>query len=73
MQTVFRGTTLRSRPLEAYGFWEFGQIALIGAIASFAGAALMLILSIVGLIHGRRVTPEAEVLGKTVHPDPVTA
>ena len=73
VQTVFRGTTLRSMLLEAYGFWQFGQIALIGAIASFAGAALMLILSIVGLIHGRRVTPEAEVLGKTVHPDPVTA
>ena len=73
VQTVFRGTTLRSMLLEAYGFWQFGQIALIGAIASFAGAALMLILSIVGLIHGRRFTPEAEVLGKTVHPDPVTA
>lgn len=73
VQTVFRGTTLRSMLLEAYGFWQFGQIALIGAFASFAGAALMLILSIVGLIHGRRVTPEAEVLGKTVHPDPVTA
>ena len=73
VQTVFRGTTLRSMLLEAYGFWQFGQIALIGAIASFAGAALMLILSIVGLIHGRRVTPEAEVLGKTVHPDPVAA
>jgi hypothetical protein len=73
VQTVFRGTTLRSMLLEAYGFWQFGQIALIGAIASFAGAALMLVLSIVGLIHGRRVTPEAEVLGKSVHPDPVTA
>jgi hypothetical protein len=73
VQTVFRGTTLRSMLLEAYGFWQFGQIALIAAIASFTGAALMLILSIVGLIHGRRVTPEAEVLGKTVHPDPVAA
>ncbi len=73
VQTVFRGTTLRSMLLEAYGFWQFGQIALIAAIASFAGAVLMLILSIAGLIHGRRVTAESEVFGKTVHPSPVTA
>ncbi len=73
VQTVFRGTTLRSMLLEAYGFWQFGQIALYAAIASFIGAGLILILSIIGLVHGRRVTPEAEVLGKTVHPDPVTA
>jgi len=73
VQTVFRGTTLRSMLLEAYGFWQFGQIALFAAIASFAGAALMLILSIAGLIHGRRVTAESEVFDKTVHTSPVTA
>jgi hypothetical protein len=73
VQTVFRGTTLRSMLLEAYGFWQFGQIALYAAIASFTGAALLLILSIAGLIHGRRVTAETEVLGKTVHPSPVNA
>ena len=67
VQTVFRGTTLRSMLLEAYGFWQFGQIALYAAIASFIGAGLMLILSIIGLFHGRRVTAETEVLGKTVH------
>jgi hypothetical protein len=64
---VFRGTTLRSMLLEAYGFWQLGQIALFAAIASFIGAGLMLILSIAGLLHGRRVTPEAEVLGPAVH------
>jgi hypothetical protein len=73
VQTVFRGTTLRSMLLEAYGFWQFGQIALYAAIASFTGAALLLILSIAGLIHGRRVTADPEVFGKTVHPSPVTA
>jgi hypothetical protein len=73
VQTVFRGTTLRSMLLEAYGFWQLGQIALYAAIASFTGAALMLILSITGLIHGRRVTAETEVFSKTVHPSPVTA
>ena len=37
VQTVFRGTTLRSMLLEAYGFWQMGQIALFAAIASFTG------------------------------------
>jgi hypothetical protein len=50
-----------------------GQIALLAAIASFAGAALLLILSIAGLLHGRRVPAETEVLPKTVHPSTVNA
>ena len=73
VQTVFRGTTLRSMLLEAYGFWQIGQIALFGAIASFIGAGLLLILSILGLVHERRVPAETEVLAKTVHPTTATA
>ncbi len=73
VQTVFRGTTLRSMLLEAYGFWQFGQIALYAAIASFIGAGLILILSIIGLFHGRRVTAETEVLGKTVQTSAASA
>ena len=71
--TVFKGTTLRSMLLEAYGFWMFGQIALFAAIASFIGAGLLLILSIVGIVHERRVPAEREVLAKTVHPTAATA
>ncbi len=71
--TVFKGTTLRSMLLEAYGFWMFGQIALFAAIASFIGAALMLILSIFGVVHERRVPAEKEVFAKTVHPTTATA
>jgi hypothetical protein len=73
VQTVFRGTTLRSMLLEAYGFWQLGQIALFAAIAAFTGAGLLLILSIVGLVHGRRVTAEAELLGRAVHPSAASA
>jgi enamine deaminase RidA (YjgF/YER057c/UK114 family) len=62
VQTIFRGTTLRSMLLEAYGFWTFGQIALMAAIASYIAAGLMLILSIFGFAHLRRTPPEAEVL-----------
>ena len=57
-----KGTTLRSMLLEAYGFWQLGQIALIAAIASFIAAGLMLALSILGYLHLRRTAPEAEIL-----------
>jgi hypothetical protein len=63
-QVSFQGTTLRSMLLEAYGFWQFGQIALIAAICSYIAAGLMLLLSIFGLVHLRRTAPEKEVLQK---------
>ena len=67
VETVFRGTTLRSMLLEAYGFWKMGQIALIASWSAFIGAALMLILAIAGMLHLRRTAPEAEVLDKVAH------
>jgi hypothetical protein len=73
VQTVFRGTTLRSMLLEAYGFWQFGQIALISAIVSFTGAVILLVLSILGLVHEHRVPAEKEVFDKTVHATTATA
>jgi hypothetical protein len=71
--TVFKGTTLRGMLLNAYGFWQMGQIAWIGAIVSFAGAALLLVFSILGLAHLRRVPETAEVFPKVSHPDKVLA
>ncbi len=71
--TVFKGTTLRSMLLEAYGFWMFGQIALIAAIVSFAGAAILLVLSALGLVHEHRVPTEKEVFTKAVHAQSATA
>ena len=67
VQLMFRGTTLRSMLLEAYGFWQMGQIAWIAAIVSYVGAALMLVLSVLGLAHLRRVPEGAEVLPKASH------
>jgi hypothetical protein len=60
--TVFEGTTLRGLLLEAYAFWEMGQIALIAAICSFVAAGAMLILSAFGVWHLRRVSPAEELL-----------
>jgi hypothetical protein len=59
--TTFKGETLRGLLLNAYAFWQMGQIALYGAIAAFVGAALMALLSILGLVHLRRVPVEQEV------------
>ena len=67
---VFKGTTLRSMLLDAYAFWQIGVIALWGAIVSFIGAGLLLILSVLGFVHARRVSPAAEIL---TAPEKVTA
>jgi len=64
VNTVFKGTTLRGMLLDAYAFWQMGAIALWGAIVSFIGAGLLLILSVLGLVHARRVPPTAEILSK---------
>ncbi len=54
VQTVFMGTTLRSMLLNACGWWQVGQIALIALIApiaSFGRAFVTLLLSGAGLWH----------------------
>jgi hypothetical protein len=60
--TTFKGETLRGMLLNAYAFWKMGQIAMYAAIASFIGAGIMLLLSLLGFAHLRRVDPEVEVL-----------
>jgi hypothetical protein len=73
VQTVFRGETLRGLLLNAYAFWQMGQIMLIAAIAALASAGLMLILSALGIAHRRRTSARTEVFsGHTAH-RPVTA
>jgi hypothetical protein len=67
VQTSFQGTTLRGLLLEAYAFSEFGLIALWGAIASFALAALMAILVGFGIWHARRTPEDTEIV---VHSEP---
>ena len=64
VQTVFRGETRRSMLLNAYGFWEMGQIMLIAAWVAFAGALVLLVAGGFGIAHLRRVEPAAEVFPK---------
>jgi hypothetical protein len=54
---LFQGETLRGLLLNAWGFWQLGQIAMWSAIVSWIGAVVMLILAVLGFIHTRR-TPE---------------
>ena len=78
VQTVFQGTSLRGMLLNAYGWWQMGQIALIAAIVSFVLAGVTLVLSGFGLWHYRRVPVEEEIpqfagatpVGQTLAPSP---
>ncbi|PWU60712.1 hypothetical protein DLE60_09615 [Micromonospora globispora] len=58
-ETVFKGETLRGLLLTSYGFSEFGRKAEQGALAMYLGAALLLLLSLAGLVHAFR-TPASE-------------
>jgi hypothetical protein len=58
--TVFKGTTLRGLLLEAYAFSTFGQIALVASIVSFVLAGVMLLLTLFGVLHLRRVPADEE-------------
>jgi hypothetical protein len=55
-----RGTTLRGLLLNAYAFWQIGQIAMWAAIAAFIGAFIFLCLSLLGFLHMRRTPREAQ-------------
>ena len=59
--TLFKGTTLRGLLLNAYAFSKFGQIAGIASYVLFGGAAIMLVLSGLGLVHARKVRTGVEV------------
>ncbi len=61
VETVFRGTVLRGTLLTAYAFGTLGSIAGISAIVALVGSAVMLLLSILGLLHIRRVPEEATI------------
>jgi hypothetical protein len=55
-QTLFQGTTLRGLLLNAYAFGTVARIAGIAAIVSFVGGGILLVLSILGFVHGRRAS-----------------
>ena len=64
VQTMFRGETLRGLLLNAYGWWQMGQIMLISAFVAFGSAVVFLVLSGLGFWHLRRTTPQSEIFAK---------
>jgi hypothetical protein len=73
VDAMFKGTMLRGSLLNAYAFWKMGQIALWAAIVAFAGAAILLLMSIAGYAHLRRVSPGAEVFSHITQKHPANA
>ena len=67
VNTVFKGETLRSMLLNAYGWWKVAQITYIAALISFGLSGLALIGSIIALATGRKTEAPAvaEVLPST--------
>jgi hypothetical protein len=55
--TVFKGTTLRSMLLNAYGWWKVSQLLFIAAIVALALGGLALIGSVFGFVAGRQTRP----------------
>jgi len=59
--SLFMGETLRGLLLYSFAFWQIGQIAMYAAWAAAAGGVLMLVLSLLGFAHIRRVEADATI------------
>ena len=68
--TVFKGETLRSMLLNAYGWWKVSQITYIAAIVAFALGGLTLIGTGFALALGRRPEITHEAIPATVGQTP---
>jgi hypothetical protein len=65
-ETVFKGETLRGLLLTSYGFSEFGTKAEQAATVAYAGAALLFLLGIAGLVHAF-MTPKTRAFAAPEH------
>jgi hypothetical protein len=70
--TVFKGETLRSMLLNAYGWWKISQLTYIAALTAFGLGGLTLIGSVFGLALGRRTEITHEAIPATA-PTPAKA
>ena len=62
--TVFKGETLRSMLLNAYGWWKVSQITYIASLAAFGLAGLTVLASLAALTLGRK----PEITHETITP-----
>jgi hypothetical protein len=66
--TVFKGETLRSILLNAFGWWKVSQITYIASLIAFGLGGLTLIASLFGLTIGRH----PEIVHEIIEGTPVT-
>ena len=66
--TVFKGESLRSMLLNAYGWWKVSQITYIASLVAFSLGALTLLASLFGLTIGRN----PEIIHEVIDGTPVT-
>ena len=59
--SLFMGETLRGLLLYSFAFWQIGKIAMYAAWAAAAGGLLMLVLTLLGFAHLRRVEADATI------------
>ena len=68
VNTVFKGETLRSMLLNAYGWWKVSQITFIGSLIAFGLAGLAFLASLAGLTLGKN----PEIIHEVIEGTPVT-
>ena len=66
--TVFKGETLRSMLLNAYGWWKVSQITFIASLIAFGLAGLTFLASLAGLTLGKN----PEIIHEIIDGTPVT-
>jgi hypothetical protein len=64
--TVFKGETLRSMLLNAYGWWKVSQITYIASLALFGLGAVSFLAGVFGFARIRREQPGATVFGPAI-------
>ncbi len=64
--TVFKGETLRSMLLNAYGWWKVSQITFIISLAMFGLGAVSALAGIFGFVRIRHEEPGAKVFGPAI-------
>jgi hypothetical protein len=68
VNTVFKGETLRSMLLNAYGWWKVSQITFIASLIAFGLAGLTFLASLAGLTLGKN----PEIIHEIIDGTPVT-
>jgi hypothetical protein len=63
--TLFQGDMLRASLLSAYGFSQFGAIAAWAMTVAFAGAGVMAVLVLLGMLHLRRPREQQDAAAAT--------